>query len=99
MPCQPFLPVRHMISAIDQCLNGYLGEALMTFGLLSDALGAFLLVSILFVGKDEALERTQPRIGPSLPVYRALLRDSKRGKLGAGLLIFGFVVRISGVWL
>ena len=71
----------------------------MTFGLLSDALGAFILASILFVRKDEALDRAQSRLGHSLSVYQALLRDSKRGKLGVGLLIFGFAVQISGVWL
>ncbi len=88
-----------MISAIDQCLDGHLGQALITLGLLLDALGAFLLASILFVSKVEAAERATPGMGYSGPAYFALLRDSKRGKWGAGLLVSGFAVQISGVWL
>ena len=88
-----------MISAILQCVDGHWGQALITLGLLLDALGALFLASVLFVGKDEAAKRTEASVGVTDPAYQALLSASRRGKLGAGLLVSGFALQICGIWL
>ena len=88
-----------MISAIDQCLDGHWGQVLITLGLLLDAAGAFLLASILFVSKGEASARAATKWNQNEFALSALLRDSKCGKWGAGLLVSGFFMQIIGLWL
>ena len=86
-------------SAIQQGCNCHLGQTLITFGLVLDAVGAFLLASVLFVGAEDARRRAATIWDGNQFAFNALRRDSKRSKLGAGLLIVGFALQIAGVWL
>lgn len=81
-----------------------LGSALITAGLVFDAIGAVLLASVLILSRDQIAERTASYWSssgddPESPPVKAALRDRTRGYWGAGLLVFGFALQIAGAWL
>ena len=72
-----------------------LGSALITAGIVFDAAGAVLLATVLFVSKDQAVNRIAARwsFGENnprryeTPAVKDVLRDRTRGYWGVGLLV------------
>ena len=83
-----------------------LGNILITCGLALDIIGA-VIASTTIMSKEEAAERGASRYMPKPgdreiykdPAVAGFIRDTKRAKIGLGLLILGFFIQIIGVWL
>ena len=80
-----------------------------TIGLLFDILGAVVLAWGLFVSKKEAIRLGGTSWMPSgdsdddellkEPPIANFLLQSKRAKIGLGLLVLGFILQILGAWV
>ena len=80
-----------------------------TIGLLFDILGAVVLAWGLFVSKKEAFQLGGTYWMPSpdddddeffkVPLISHFFVQSKRAKIGLGLLVLGFILQIIGAWV
>ena len=80
-----------------------------TIGLLFDILGAVVLAWSLFVSTKEAIRLGVTYWMPDndadddefakVPPIANLLLQSKRAKIGLGLLVLGFILQILGAWV
>ena len=65
-------------------------------GLIFDVAGALLLASLLYVSKEKAEVLAQTFYGSSPPQIQDRLRQSKKAKWGAFLIISGFLLQAVG---
>ena len=84
-------------------------RVVVTIGLLFDILGAGVLAWSLFVSKTEAIRLGGTYWMPNddadddeflkVPPIANLFLQSKRAKIGLGLLVLGFILQIIGAWV